>query len=404
MKRPQDGRLEVRNIDFLKEGLVHHTSLLTHLAAIVHRDHFYILYEYSEYGSLETFLHEGEAHQIARSAGHDRQGSYDFAQRFPNYEPSALFEQMKDLVGALKFLHGELQITGSPGTYCAHLDLKPNNILIFPGGPVGTWKIIDFGLSSFKSRFKVIRDLTADDATPSETLRDREGTHFAPELHSHYRGNITEREADVWSVGCILAEVITFASGRAKLVQQFEDFRCKTSSNDYFFKIVDRRDINSRPQVLSWEGKQFLLKTEITDWVDKLEHVPIKYCNMVKTILVPNFVLRPSSAEIYDLFLLTADSPNPTPPARPASAQQKWILNVGRGVRNWNLSANGETVAYLYDEQVIQFHLDGPQGKKITESHGLTLAKLGVLSMRVAGSLVLIHGFDKKSGKLEVRD
>lgn len=60
MHKPQDGRLEVKNIDFLKEGLAKHDAISIHLAAITQGAGFFILYEFADFGSLEDFLKQEE--------------------------------------------------------------------------------------------------------------------------------------------------------------------------------------------------------------------------------------------------------------------------------------------------------------------------------------------------------
>ena len=302
MEWPKEGRQEVKNIDFLKESLARHDAVLTHLAGILQGNRFYIFYDYASYGDLETFLAEGEIRTSGPLSDQCRRLSYSFSDRFPDYSSDAMFRQMGNLIGALKYLHRDLHVEGSPGMYCAHRDLKPSNVLIFPWGPVGTWKISDFGISTFKSRFKAIKELAAG------SPRNRNGTHFAPELHPDYTGTILEAKTDVWSWGCIFAEVLAFGSGKRQAVENFG--KCRFDSrNDWFFRRIERRgehSLRSWSDALSWEGNQFILKSEITDFINTLSGVPDKYCKLVKKVLIPNFDKRPSSAEVYDEFYQTA--------------------------------------------------------------------------------------------------
>lgn len=305
---------------------------------------------------------------------------------------------MRNLIGALKFLHGELQIEKSPNTYCTHMDLNPQNILIFAGGPVGTWKINDFGISSFKSRFQAIRGFAE---TSRQTHPVRQGTHCAPELHPDFKGTFLDRGTDVWSYGCILAEVVAFARGGAKAVEDFQSLRCENSSHDWFFEVLNRREIRES-EALSWEGKQFFLKPSIVAWIDRFKDVPVVLHNLIRRTLIPNFRRRLSASEVYELFHQTSDegtlqryaSPNPVP--------ERWDLCVPKGVREWGLSSNGETAAFLFNEEVIQCNLRDPVSKHIAELHGLSLGDLTSLQMHVAGTFVLVMGYDKKNKRLEV--
>ncbi|KAL8742844.1 MAG: hypothetical protein Q9190_004738 [Brigantiaea leucoxantha] len=142
---------ETKNLDFLKESLREHKHITLHLAAIIHGSDFYIFLPYTELGSLEVFLCEG----VDESSGTDLEKvAYDFDQTFPpdSREPVHMLKQLANLAGALDFLHDGLEIGGSTSFYCAHLDLRPQNLLVFSSktDPLGSWKISDFGISSFR--------------------------------------------------------------------------------------------------------------------------------------------------------------------------------------------------------------------------------------------------------------
>ena len=412
MTRPQDGRLEIKNLDFLKEGLMKHDAISIHVAAIVQENYFYIFLDYADLGNLETFLNEGEIPGYQDLNIPDQSLSYDFSKRFPEYMPQALFDQMKNLIGALKVLHGELQVEGSPGMYCRHMDLKPDNILIFPGGGrVGTWKLSDFGISAFKSRVKAIKDLATP--IPSGTPVNRQGAHFAPELHPAYNGNIPDTKSDVWSYGCIFAEVLAFASGGKKAVHDFRNFR-REDRNDWFYKVLDRQEMRDQTEALSWAPKQLILKPKVMCWIQKLVKVTdiddwklSRYRELIRKMLMPNFHRRLSSEEVYNFLDQMRDTPSNHEPVISSPLQGSWALQLPKDakVRKWALSRNGESAAYLFDEEAIRFNLENhDESWGVKSKHSLQLSRLNRVEMQVAGPFMLVLGYNERSEKFEVRD
>ena len=81
-----------------------------------------------------------------------------------------------------------------------HYDLRPQNILVSGDSLV----LADFGFSRF-------RDATDDSATRFEKgARD----YRAPECEDindlHFQKHLIRRSSDIWSFGCVLAELITY--------------------------------------------------------------------------------------------------------------------------------------------------------------------------------------------------
>ncbi|RSL68342.1 hypothetical protein CEP54_002882 [Fusarium duplospermum] len=99
---------------------------------------------------------------------------------------------------------------------CRHSDLKPQNILLFPGGnSIGTLKITDVGISKFHvlattKRLKPTsaKDVTMrycppefDESNPGKVKDNLEGSH---ELK-------LSRRFDIWSLGCVFLEFLVWA-------------------------------------------------------------------------------------------------------------------------------------------------------------------------------------------------
>lgn len=92
-----------------------------------------------------------------------------------------------------------------------HHDLKPDNILIHRG----SFLLADFGLSTFK-----------DSSKASETsFKQVRGDYVAPECENFL--NLSEqsvigRSSDIWSLGCIILELLTHVTKGPKGVTDFE--------------------------------------------------------------------------------------------------------------------------------------------------------------------------------------
>ena len=126
-----------------------------------------------------------------------------------------------DLLGTLAFYHVEHK-----GTTVAHYDLKPENILIFPvqrdrmALKEAPWKIGDFGMAQ-------IRTTGEDSGVDPGSIGSK--IYLPPEyFHDDDEGsraNVKHGQAfDVWAMGCIALEVLTWEySGRkGNAVDEFE--------------------------------------------------------------------------------------------------------------------------------------------------------------------------------------
>ncbi|DAZ98529.1 TPA: LOW QUALITY PROTEIN: hypothetical protein N0F65_007028 [Lagenidium giganteum] len=189
---PDDGRLAIKAIDkeklvdlvalhrinseiaTLQDRALHHPNILA-LREVIHtRKHIYLVTE---------------------------RGGKDMFEYFGAHEDGMSEETIKDIIQriaeAVQVLHAH--------SYC-HRDLKPENILLAKehGEDTHTVKLIDFGLCT---KIESGQDAMLQDFCGSPGF-------FAPEilLQERYDG----MKADVWSLGCILLEMVlgnaTFAS------------------------------------------------------------------------------------------------------------------------------------------------------------------------------------------------
>lgn len=186
------------------------------------------------------------------------------------------------LAGALNFLHEELFLDSTNEQLrCYHLDLKPQNILVFEreekhgrdGNEV--WKISDFGISKIKhvkrrdsdgqpthsvSFLNGIFRPRKPDADPSSGVDNSRygGTYAAPE--ARLNTDKVTRKSDVWSLGCVFALLLTFLDNGSKGIKEFEEARIRDRDNDRFSEsnvpMVGTEAVDVlHPSVGTWLGR-----------------------------------------------------------------------------------------------------------------------------------------------------
>uniref|UniRef100_A0A0C9R231 Cyclin-dependent kinase 20 n=1 Tax=Fopius arisanus TaxID=64838 RepID=A0A0C9R231_9HYME len=124
---------------------------------------------------------------------------FDYIMVF-HYMPSGLWELLKDsnrpLTLSMKKCYIKMLLEGVAymhRTNIMHRDLKPANLLIDPSGVL---KIADFGLAR----------LTWEEYTRPYSQQVATRWYRAPELL--YGSKLYSSSIDMWSVGCIIAEII----------------------------------------------------------------------------------------------------------------------------------------------------------------------------------------------------
>lgn len=254
---------ERRNLDLFKKGAATCSVILQNFASFVHGSTLNIIYPLADV-DLHTFL----------------VGDYSgFSDRAALFKPRHLLGQIESLASALQFMHAELYIDGERSE-CAHLDLKPENVLVFwPTGripqntrenndPAGLWRISDFGLSVIRPRKSDTgrsEPLTGQRLAPGDIAREllsRErssmkatrgpGPWQPPEMQA---GRVT-KASDLWSFGCILATVFAFILGGPDKVVELLSCRSRVGiyQDDYFYTHTDGPVL--KPEVLAWLNEQ----------------------------------------------------------------------------------------------------------------------------------------------------
>lgn len=326
VRQERDWMREVKGLDILKESISRHDRLTLHLAAIIQGNDFYLFLPLAKLGDLELLLQEGT------SIGNNSEDvtRYDFQEVFPEATVKDFLHEFATLTGAINFLHNHVSSRRNVPVYCAHVDLRPKNVLVFPpepGSPIGVWKISDFGISSFRyndgralaqpawTQFPSIGDVAASrwhSSSATSSLPELIGPHRAPELS--IRGYPLLMPAiDIWSLGCILCEILVFSTGDSKPGQRkvrLNTFRHerqnKQGSNPRDDSFYEKSYESVAEDALSPETRtqmNFMLRPKVDQWLKELsafEHCD-KVVSIIRRMLHPVPDKRLKSKEVFNL-------------------------------------------------------------------------------------------------------
>jgi len=171
--------------------------------------------------------------------------------------PSRLLASLVDIVEALECLHDKLETL--------HLDIKPDNILIFEtySGSERSkryelvWKLSDFGLARKKAAKKrrVGSAQTSTDTSRKSTLPATRptGLYQAPEIQEQETSQAGQG-SDVWSIGCVTLMVLAFIADGPEAVMGLETFL-----------MVDFRECGGREPL-------FYIRSDSYLWEDRTKY------------------------------------------------------------------------------------------------------------------------------------
>ncbi|KAF4626892.1 hypothetical protein G7Y89_g11265 [Cudoniella acicularis] len=265
---PRDIRAEQDALNAFKECLGTHASIMLSLTTFTHGSYFNIISPLADL-DLHDFL-EGNYH--------------DFDSRRLHFNPLYLIMEVTSLADALNFLHHRVRVR-QKAIACAHLDFKPQNILVRwePGYFVGHWLITDFGTSKIKGPSDTASALAPGDFLTHFSLTKPQrapGPFQAPEVQPG-EDRTVGRESDLWSLGCLLAVVLSFAIGGPRHVSSLGKARFGPGEqgNDYFY-FKENGEYKLKPTLISFlnglknEQPQHTWIAEIVTTVYKLLVVP----------------------------------------------------------------------------------------------------------------------------------
>lgn len=375
-----DPKQELQNLQILQNSMSKHAHIRFHIATIVRGKEYIILLPWAKHLDLEIFLREGHKYNAETQTNRE---VYNFSSAFPLLRQGRfigdVYVQMANLAQALRWLHEGITNVGMRRevVQVAHMDLKPDNILIdsVDGGvpsSVGTWLLTDFGVSAIKkssttehrpvlSIFEVYKTLqisNSKDATigtyprrPPGAYQPPEAEHFDPTTSQAAISpvKVIGRKGDVWSFGAIFAEVVAFSVGRQRAVEDFRAYRVSTKrKNDYFYGSEKIQSDNlggkskthhkPRPELFQWlRGLPTRTTTSIPDNViecsvriiertlviDSTHRVDaaelVRLMGHLETLLVPSGSTLKEEAPVVQTGTVPPDGPSTLPvlPWRP---------------------------------------------------------------------------------------
>ena len=300
---------EQRILQQFKSCLENNKNIMQSFASFVHGPDFIILSRWADGRDLHLFLTKPD----------------EILDNYPaksiRFSPDNLLTEAYNLARALHFLHFGMATWRGKQLRCAHLDLKPSNILVefLPEeqahlAPVGRWKIADFGLSKVEVAVEQNQYLPIAKEEQDESMAPGNipsflpptrgpGAFQPPEVHSNETAKVSTRR-DVWSYGCILAMVLAFALGGPSQVRAQGRARA-TGGDDFFYRRQTRRsttpnapaeimahsvDAELKPPVRRWLERASSLADEVhRDWIQNCSE-------LIFTLLDVNVLSRPEIA------------------------------------------------------------------------------------------------------------
>lgn len=318
-------KTEQRVLEQFKELCVTNDRIMQSFASFIHGSDFLIISPWANGRDLHMFLTRPDK-------------IFDnFPERSFRFSPDSLLAECYHLARALNFLHRELWSPRGKKLCCAHLDLKPENVLVsFPPNdraseaPVGRWKIADFGLSKVEevvTEGRVIPVGKADQAASTapgniarelsvQTAARGAGTFQPPEVQNTGPVKVSTRR-DVWSYGCILAMVLAFALGGPEEVKEQTRKREIVGSDDFFYRRTYRRsrtpgpsgesaayhvDAELKPAFRRWLSEaRTLADNEHEQWINRT-------VELILTLLDVNVTTRPEIPVAVNTLNMIIDS------------------------------------------------------------------------------------------------
>jgi serine/threonine protein kinase len=190
------------NVTASKAALRAEMDMLKYLNDLKHPNIVQLLGSYSK-GTTHSFLFPQKACNLGDIlAGHESTPVLA--------EDRIAFQALGQLASALHSLHNFTSNLFQVEFIGCHRDIKPDNILVDDGG----FYLADFGLSVFHSK--------ADGSSTS--YNHGGGLYRAPECQQGptFENGRVNRASDIWSFGCILAEILTYLTKGADGVEKFK--------------------------------------------------------------------------------------------------------------------------------------------------------------------------------------
>lgn len=233
LERPDEGTL-------VKE-FEHEVSILSALRCLQHPNIIPLVTAFSK-GATHSFLFP--------VADGDLRKLLDTNYRVPGFQTEIeIFGSLWGLSSALDAVHNYFFFQLNVQQIGCHYDIKPRNILFSNGMLL----LSDFGLSRLRN---------AEDGSQT-TFKQGEGNYMAPECESiteHFKRGKIGRASDVWSFGCVLAEILAYLSVEPvkgpTAVQKFTEERKLKVGSYIVYNFFGDKEINPGVRKLLERCKQ----------------------------------------------------------------------------------------------------------------------------------------------------
>jgi serine/threonine protein kinase len=249
-----DYEVELRNLSILNH--LKHPNIIELLSAYTYRGEHNLVFPLARGGDLTTFF-KGE-----RPVEFQSDGMFTIA--------------LSKLASAIEHVHDfsahslDLKLIG------CHHDLKPRNILV----DGSTFILADFGLSRFRPTSQSSNSLH----------KQGQGDYLAPECEDvagDFEKHHIRRSSDIWSFGCIIAEVLTYMVRGATGVVEFRTKRAYKVGHFRFYHF------HHGP------GQQ---SPSVHEWLSNLEAVANRPMRQLLRLIMAMLSLdpeqRPTAAEV----------------------------------------------------------------------------------------------------------
>ena len=233
-----------------------HPNIVELLASYTHQNKHSLLFPRAQHGTLATLL---QTNRVITDFQSD----------------TSFFVALAGLASAVEHVHDFFEHKIDLRLIGCHYDLRPHNILV--SGT--TFILADFGLSRFK-------ESTRDSDTPFQRGM---GDYLAPECEDHetFEPHRIRRSSDIWSLGCMLVEVVTYMVHGHTAVDIFKDKR-KSMVRAFVFHLFHNGP--NKPSSV------------VAEWLLELEHSAHTSCTMLvilaRRMLSVNPSERPKASEL----------------------------------------------------------------------------------------------------------
>ena len=208
---------ELRNLSILK--LLRHPNIIEVLSSYAYQKKLNLIFPRARGGTLKDLLNGPRPKSFVSD--------------------EAIIVALSGLCSAVCAVHCFVSSSQKLDLIGCHHDLKPANVLV----EGSRFLLADFGLSKFKDTFE-------PSDTPSRTVHPY---YTPPECWKAGNGlekPIVHRSSDIWSLGCIVVEVVTYMLSGVKGVTDFEERRAW--EEDSFVRYRFHRGGAEDPTVTAW--------------------------------------------------------------------------------------------------------------------------------------------------------